>query len=67
VAELAARQRRRRPLALADPEALVASARAGDARALARLVSLVENRSPELRAVMKAIAPFTGNGRGCSG
>ena len=56
-------QRRRRPLALADPEALVASARAGDARALARLVSLVENRSPELRAVMKTIAPLTGKAR----
>jgi LAO/AO transport system kinase len=47
----------------ADPAALVARARDGDARALARLVSLVENRSPELRAVMKAIAPLTGNAR----
>jgi LAO/AO transport system kinase len=46
-----------------DPEALIASARAGGARALARLVSLVENRSPELRAVMKAIAPLTGSAR----
>jgi LAO/AO transport system kinase len=46
-----------------DPEALITSARAGGARALARLVSLVENRSPELRAVMKAIAPLTGNAR----
>ncbi|MEP7024786.1 MAG: methylmalonyl Co-A mutase-associated GTPase MeaB [Actinomycetota bacterium] len=52
--------RRRRD---ADPEALIASARGGDARALGRLVSLVENRSPELRAVMKAIAPLTGNAR----
>ena len=32
-----------RPTAGADPEALVAAARAGDPRALARLVSLVEN------------------------
>jgi LAO/AO transport system kinase len=46
-----------------DPEALITSARAGGARALARLVSLVENRSPELRAVMTAIAPLTGNAR----
>jgi LAO/AO transport system kinase len=61
VAEL--RQRGRPPRAPADPEALVASARAGDARALARLVSLVEDRAPELRAVMKAIAPLTGNAR----
>ena len=49
--------------AAAAPEALVASAREGDARALARLISLVENRSPELRPVMKAIAPYTGTAR----
>ncbi len=41
----------------------MASAQAGDARALARLISLVENRSPELRTVMKAIAPLTGTAR----
>jgi len=45
---------------LADPAAAVAAARDGDARALARLISLVENGSPQLRAVMKAIAPLTG-------
>ena len=56
-------QRSRRPRALADPEALVARARAGDARAVARLVSLAEDRSPELRPLMRAIAPFTGNAR----
>jgi LAO/AO transport system kinase len=55
--------RGRRPRAAAEPDALVASAQAGDARALARLISLVENRSPELRAVMKAIAPLTGTAR----
>jgi LAO/AO transport system kinase len=38
-------------------------ARAGDARALARLVSLVENASGELRPVMRAIAPLTGQAR----
>jgi len=51
------------PRRRADPESLIASARAGDARALGRLISLVENRSPELRPVMKAIAPYTGTAR----
>jgi GTPase len=46
-----------------DPGALIDRARSGDPRALARLVSLVENRSPELRAVMNAIAPYTGQAR----
>ena len=47
----------------ADPEALVSAARAGDSRALGRLVSLVENEAPELRRVMKVIAPLTGKAR----
>ena len=47
----------------ADPEALITAARAGDARALGRLVSLVENEAPELRRVMKVIAPLTGKAR----
>jgi LAO/AO transport system kinase len=42
-------------------DALVEAARAGDARSLARLISLVENGSPELRPVMHAVAPHTGN------
>jgi LAO/AO transport system kinase len=42
----------RRRTAAGDPGTLIERARAGDPRALARLVSLVENRSPELRAVM---------------
>ena len=54
---------RRRRAAAGDPGTLIDRARAGDPRALARLVSLVENRSPELRAVMKAIAPYTGQAR----
>jgi LAO/AO transport system kinase len=53
----------RRRGAAGDPGTLIERARAGDPRALARLVSLVENRSPELRAVMKAIAPYTGQAR----
>jgi LAO/AO transport system kinase len=46
-----------------DPARLIAAARDGDARALARLVSLVENESPQLREVMAAIAPLTGRAR----
>jgi LAO/AO transport system kinase len=45
------------------PDRLVAAARDGDPRALARLISLVENESPQLRAVMTAIAPLTGRAR----
>ena len=54
---LAGRDRR----AAADPEALITAARSGDPRALARLVSLVENEAPELRRVMKVIAPVAGH------
>jgi LAO/AO transport system kinase len=46
-----------------EPAALVAAARDGDPRALARLVSLVENGSSQLREVMKLIAPLTGRGQ----
>ncbi len=48
---------------MTDPERLVVTARDGDPRALARLVSLVENGSPQLRGVMKLIAPLTGRAR----
>jgi len=44
-------------------ETLVAAARGGDARSLARLVSLVENGSAELRSVMRAVAPYAGSAR----
>jgi LAO/AO transport system kinase len=44
-----------------DPEVLVTAATAGDQRALARLVSLVEDSSPELRRVMKLIVPMAGH------
>ena len=44
-------------------EALVTAARAGDHRSLARLVSVVENGSPALRPVMRAVAPHVGNAR----
>jgi LAO/AO transport system kinase len=53
----------RRAAAWVDPQALIGAARAGDPRALARLVSLVENEAPELRPVMAAIAPLTGQAR----
>ena len=48
---------------MTDPEELVSAARGGDPRALARLVSLVENGSPRLREVMRLIAPSTGRAR----
>jgi LAO/AO transport system kinase len=44
-------------------EETIERALAGDARALARLVSLVENGAPGLRPVMKALAPLTGRAR----
>ncbi len=43
-----------------DPAELVARARAGDSRAVARLITLVENASPLLRPVMAALAPYAG-------
>ena len=49
--------RRTDPAAVPD---LVERARAGQARAVARLVSLVEDESPLLRPVMAALAPHTG-------
>ncbi|MBO0776887.1 MAG: methylmalonyl Co-A mutase-associated GTPase MeaB [Actinobacteria bacterium] len=52
-----------RPRLPAGPADAIERARAGDARSLARLVSLVENGAPELRAIMKALAPLTGNAR----
>jgi LAO/AO transport system kinase len=44
----------------ADVGDLVERARAGEARAVARLISLVEDESPLLREVMAALAPHTG-------
>lgn len=40
---------------------LVGRAREGDARAVARLISLVEDESPLLREVMAALGPHAGN------
>jgi LAO/AO transport system kinase len=44
-----------------DVPGLVERARAGEARAVARLISLVEDESPLLREVMAALAPHIGN------
>ncbi len=44
-------------------EELVGAARGGDARALARLVSLAENQAPAVRSVMRAVAPYVGQAR----
>ncbi|MER5777267.1 methylmalonyl Co-A mutase-associated GTPase MeaB [Streptomyces sp. NPDC002039] len=43
-----------------DVPTLVAQAREGRPRAVARLISLVEGASPHLREVMAALAPLTG-------
>ncbi|XVX21393.1 methylmalonyl Co-A mutase-associated GTPase MeaB [Actinomycetota bacterium] len=43
-----------------DVPSLVASAREGSPRAVARLISLVEDGHPALREVMAALAPHTG-------
>lgn len=40
---------------------LVTRARAGDARAVARLISLVEDASPGLREVAELLTPYTGH------
>ena len=50
----------RRRAAASVPD-LVSRAREGDARAVARLISLVEDESPLLREVMAALSPHTGN------
>ena len=45
-----------------DVSTLVAQAREGRPRAVARLISLVEGASPQRRGVMAARAPRTGGG-----
>ncbi len=49
------------PARTVDVPALVERARAGAPRAVARLISLVEDASPALREVMAALAPHTGH------
>lgn len=49
------------PARSVDVPALVESARAGAPRAVARLISLVEDAHPALREVMAALAPHTGH------
>jgi LAO/AO transport system kinase len=44
-----------------DVGELVAKARAGEPRSVARLISMVENASPQLREVMAALTPHAGN------
>ncbi|WP_222265133.1 methylmalonyl Co-A mutase-associated GTPase MeaB [Modestobacter marinus] len=53
----------RRGRRAADLPTLVERARAGDARSVARLISLVEDASPLLRDVAAALAPYTGSAR----
>jgi len=49
------------PRADQDVDDLVARARAGETRAVARLVSMVEDAAPQLREVMAALAPHAGH------
>jgi len=53
--------RGRRGRRAVDVPDLVARARDGEARAVARLISLVEDASPALREVAAALAPHTGH------
>lgn len=46
-----------------DVGALVGKAREGDPRSVGRLISLVENASPQLREVMAALSPHAGAAR----
>jgi len=46
-----------------DPAAALQRARHGDVRALGRLLTWVENGAPELRPVLAAAAPLTGQAR----
>src|SRR5699024_11464603 len=49
------------PIWAADVPALVERAREGDARSVARLISLVEDASPAVREVAAALSPHTGH------
>lgn len=44
-----------------QPDTLVALARTGDRRAIARLISVVETGGPDADAALAALHPFTGN------
>ena len=46
-----------------DLDSMIDRARRGDPRAVARLVSLVEDGAPELRELLAALAPLTGKAR----
>jgi LAO/AO transport system kinase len=50
-------------VSIGDTTATLDRARAGDARALARLLSLVEDGSPNARSVIKDLLPLTGAAR----
>jgi len=44
-----------------NPDEIVASLRAGDRRAIARLISLVEDEDPRMADVVRALGPLVGN------
>jgi LAO/AO transport system kinase len=47
----------------AEIQSLADRARAGDARALARVITAVENRSPESSQLLRALFPYSGRAR----
>jgi GTPase len=59
VADPAAAAGRGKEDGTAEVDRLVKRATSGDPRALARLVSLIENAAPQLRPVMKALTPLS--------
>src|SRR5438874_6801778 len=44
-----------------DPQKLASSLRSGDRRAIARLISLVEDENPGIKDVVRALGPLAGN------
>jgi LAO/AO transport system kinase len=46
-----------------NDSALISAVRAGDARALSRAISIVENRAPGWSDLLKALFPYTGHAR----
>jgi LAO/AO transport system kinase len=52
-----------RPARKVDVDDLVTRARKGEPRAVARLITLIENASPHLRPVMAALNPLAGRAR----
>ena len=48
-------------MTIVNPEQLASSLRSGDRRAIARLISLVEDEDPAIKDVVRALGPLAGN------